>query len=133
MTAVDISAVALERLAQAAQRRGLADRVHPLHADLDAWRPAPDAHDLVLQTAFFDRALLPSLAAAVRPGGRLILEVFNQRRLVTHPGFTPDFTARPGELVALCQGWTVLHAAEEAGESGDRAQLVAQRPPAAPP
>ena len=128
VTAVDISPVALERLAREARRRGLAALVHPLHADLDLWRPAPDLYDLVLVTAFFDRALLPSLAAAVRPGGQLLLEVFNQRRLVTHPAFTPDFTARPGELPALFQGWTILHSAEEAGEHGDRAQLVAQKP-----
>ncbi len=128
VTAVDISPVALERLALEAERRGLADRVHPLHADLDLWRPAPDAYDLVLQIAFFDRALLPSVAASMRPGGRLVLEVFNQRRRLTHPGFTPDFTAAPGELATLCPGWAVLHHDEHAGEHGDRSQLVALKP-----
>lgn len=128
VTAVDISVVALERLALEAERRGLGDPVHPRHADLDVWRPAPEAYDLVLQIAFFDRALLPSVVASVRPRGRLVLEVFNQRRLVTHPGFTPDFATRPGELVALCPGWTILHHDEQAGEHGDRTQLVAVKP-----
>ncbi|MCW5851677.1 MAG: methyltransferase domain-containing protein [Anaerolineae bacterium] len=129
VTAVDISTVALARLAQEAQRRGLGDRVHPRHADLDVWRPAPDAYDLVVQIAFFDRALLPSVVASVRAGGRLVLEVFNQRRLITHPGFTADFAARPGELAALCADWTILHHDEHAGEHGDRTQLVAVKPP----
>ena len=129
VTAVDISAVALERLALEANRRGLGDRVHPFHADLDVWRPAPATYNLVLQIAFFDRVLLPAVVGSVRPDGCLMLEVFNQRRLVTHPGFNADFAARPGELVALCAAWTILHHDEHAGDHGDRSQLVAVKPP----
>ena len=128
VTAVDISTVALERLAQEAQRRGLGDHIHPFHADLDVWRPAANTYDLVLQIAFFDRALLPSVVASVKPGGRLVLEVFNQRRFITHPGFTPDYAARPGELAAFCAHWTILHHDEHAGDHGDRTQLVAVKP-----
>ncbi|MGA5358174.1 SAM-dependent methyltransferase [Streptomyces purpurascens] len=78
VTAVDISAVAVERLAALARSHGLGDRVTTVRADLHRSCP-PGEFDLVcahyLHTPFdLDRAtVLRSAAHALRPGGRLLV------------------------------------------------------------
>ncbi|MCZ4607782.1 class I SAM-dependent methyltransferase [Streptomyces sp. Lzd4kr] len=78
VTAVDISAVAVERFAALARSHGLGDRVTTVRADLHRSFP-PGGFDLVcahyLHTPFdLDRAtVLRSAAHALRPGGRLLV------------------------------------------------------------
>jgi SAM-dependent methyltransferase len=78
VTAVDFAATALERGAQAAAAAGLADRVEWLRADLRSWIPPADGYDLV-SAQFFHlppderAAVFGTLAAAVAPGGRLLV------------------------------------------------------------
>ncbi|WP_328336609.1 class I SAM-dependent methyltransferase [Streptomyces violaceus] len=78
VTAVDISAVAVERLSALARAHGLGDRVTTVRADLLESCP-PGQFDLVcahyLHTPFdMDRAIvLRSAAHALRPGGRLLV------------------------------------------------------------
>ncbi|ARQ69149.1 SAM-dependent methyltransferase [Streptomyces marincola] len=78
VTAADISAVAVERLAGLARSHGLGDRVTAVRADLRTSFP-PGAFDLIcahyLHTPFdLDRStVLRSAAHALRPGGRLLV------------------------------------------------------------
>jgi len=78
VTAVDISAVAVDRLAALARSHGMDDRVTPVRHDLHQSFP-PGAFDLIcahyLHTPFdLDRAtVLRSAAHALRPGGRLLV------------------------------------------------------------
>ncbi|MCF3141647.1 class I SAM-dependent methyltransferase [Streptomyces platensis] len=78
VTAVDISAVAVERLAALARSHGLDDRVTTVRHDVHQSFP-PGGFDLVcahyLHTPFdLDRAtVLRSAAYALRPGGRLLV------------------------------------------------------------
>jgi SAM-dependent methyltransferase len=85
VTAVDVSAVALERAAAAARAAGpdaagrdIAQAISWRREDLLTWVPEPDRYDLVsAQFMHFPRAELAAfhrrLAAAVRPGGTLLL------------------------------------------------------------
>ncbi|MGH4033458.1 SAM-dependent methyltransferase [Actinomycetota bacterium Odt1-20B] len=78
VTAVDISAVAVGRVAERARARGLGDRVVGLRHDVHQSFP-PGSFDLVcahyLHTPCdLDRvSVLRSAAAALRPGGRLLV------------------------------------------------------------
>ncbi|MFD9424230.1 MULTISPECIES: cyclopropane-fatty-acyl-phospholipid synthase family protein [unclassified Streptomyces] len=78
VTAIDISAVAVERLASLARAHGLDDRVITVRHDVHTSFP-PGGFDLIcahyLQTPFdLDRATaLRSAAHALRPGGRLLV------------------------------------------------------------
>lgn len=78
VTAVDLSAAALEVAALHATREGLADRVTWQQADLTTWHPTQE-YDLVtsafLHSPFeFPReAILRRAVSAVAPGGRLLV------------------------------------------------------------
>ncbi|SBU97643.1 Methyltransferase domain-containing protein [Streptomyces sp. Ncost-T6T-1] len=78
VTAVDVSATALERVAAGADAAGLADRVHPIRHDLA--RSFPDgAFELVTASYFHTPVEIPReqvlrrAAEAVAPGGLLVL------------------------------------------------------------
>jgi len=80
VTAVDFSAVALERAAGHARERDgdLAARIEWVRADLTAWHPNPGRYDLVtaqyLHLPSVGRpALFRRLAVAVAPGGTLLV------------------------------------------------------------
>jgi SAM-dependent methyltransferase len=80
VTAVDISAVALDRAAAHAAARGddIARRISWRQADLFSWDPGSEQFDLVsAQFMYLPEAELKSLhrrlAAAVRPGGTLLI------------------------------------------------------------
>jgi SAM-dependent methyltransferase len=78
VTAVDFSAVALERAAVAARARGVGDRIEWRHEDLDVWTPPAGRFDLVtahyLHATWSDRrGMFRGLAAAVAPGGTLLV------------------------------------------------------------
>jgi SAM-dependent methyltransferase len=104
VTAVDISAVALDRAAGHAAQAGdeVAARITWQRADVLSWDPAPQRYDLV--SAQFMQlpgpaltALHRRLAAAVRPGGTLLVVGHHPSDLETsaHRPHRPDlmFTA----------------------------------------
>jgi SAM-dependent methyltransferase len=80
VTGADVSTVALRRAAESAVQAGteIADRITWLQADFLSWDPAPQQFDLVsAQFLHLPRPSLESLyrrlAAAVRPGGTLLV------------------------------------------------------------
>lgn len=97
-TTLDISAGMLEHLGNKARALGLADRVHPVRADLDAAWPAVGPADLVWASTSLHHMADPGRAlaeihAALRPGGLLAVAEFD-----TLPRFLPEDlgTGRPG-------------------------------------
>ena len=101
VTAVDISAVALERGAAQAAERGadVARRIDWRHEDLAAWVPAEASYDLV-SAQFMHlpkkprEAIFRALAAAVAPGGSLLIVGHHPSDLQI-----PGLRGRPPELL----------------------------------
>lgn len=89
-TAVDASEAMLEHLGREAEKRGLAGRVTPLLADLDAEVPPVGSVDLVWASASLhhladpDR-ILTEIAGLIRPGGLMAVV-----ELDGFPRFVPD-------------------------------------------
>jgi SAM-dependent methyltransferase len=93
VTAVDISVVALDRAAAHAAARGeeIARRISWLQGDLLSWDPGSQQFDLVsAQFMYLPEAGLRSLhrrlAAAVRPGGTLLIVLHHPDSMHAGPG-----------------------------------------------
>lgn len=107
VTAVDLADAALDALALESERRGL--DVHPVHADLDTFRPAPASYDLVIDTYFLDRRLWPSMSAALRGGGLISVETFTvDRRFRAGLRVPRTRLLERGELAGAFPGLDVL-------------------------
>jgi SAM-dependent methyltransferase len=83
-TAMDSSGVGLEKALRLAAEKKVA--IDVIQADLEHWTPPPASFDaLVLTYVHLPPAMRPlahqRLAAALRPGGWLILEAFHPRQL----------------------------------------------------
>ncbi|GAA3754416.1 SAM-dependent methyltransferase [Micromonospora maritima] len=136
VTAVDVSSVALDRLAVEAERAGVAERVTTLRHDVTEGFP-PGRFDLV-SAQFFQSPLvlprekvLPPAAAAVAPGGRLL--VVEHGAPPPWSGLDPDDPrfATPEEILAAValdpDGWEIerLGAARRiASHDGHTGELV---------
>lgn len=111
--AVDVSPVGL------AAGAALAPGVSWIAHDLTAGLPVAGPYDVVVCQRYRDPALYPALAAALAPGGLLVLTVLSE---VGDSG--GSFRAAPGELTAAFPDLEHLSHVEEDGQ----ATLVARRP-----
>jgi SAM-dependent methyltransferase len=125
VTAVDVSAVALERAASAALAVGgdIAKEITWRREDLLAWGPEPDRYDLVsAQFMHFPRAELAAfhqrLAAAVRPGGTLLLIAHHPEDLHAARHGRPDLFWYAEDIAASLEpGRWEVSVAEASGRS----------------
>jgi thioredoxin reductase/SAM-dependent methyltransferase len=108
VTAVDLSQVALDRGARAAEERGLADRVDWRQADLSEEAPEPAAYDLVTSAFLHPPAdvreeVLRALADAVAPGGTLLVVGHDPSDLALgiREDARPEYFAPAQELAAV--------------------------------
>jgi len=124
VVALDASQIAIGSLRAAAVERGVADRIDAHVADLDDGLPqgSDGRYDLVICQRFRDPRLFRQLAAAVAPGGVLVITVLSQVG-AADPG---PFHAPPGDLLAGfgASGLEIVRHTEGDGE----ATLVGRRP-----
>jgi 2-polyprenyl-3-methyl-5-hydroxy-6-metoxy-1,4-benzoquinol methylase len=123
--AVDVSAVGLA----AAARVGADLPVRWWRHDLDAGLPegCTGPYDVVVCQRFRDPALYPALAAALAPGGLLVITVLSE--VDEGPG---PWRAPAGELLGAFGGLDVLVHAEANGEASLVALLRAPAGPSRP-
>lgn len=100
VTAVDVSDVALDLLATEAGRRGVAEAITLVHADLGKWRPS-GRFGLVLCTGYWDRVVFERAHPAVAAGGMLAWEALtiDARRL--RPDLPAEWCVAAGEPASL--------------------------------
>lgn len=134
VTAVDISAVGIERGKHSAAERQL--QIDWLVADLDE----PDVpalprarYDLIVWVRYIQRALLPHLLERLAPGGVLLCEQHLATTAEVAGPRSAAFRLDPGELRRGAHGLTVLHDYEGPitdpdGRTVMLAQLVASAP-----
>ena len=117
VTAVDFSRVGLDKGRRLAAARGVEDRVDWVVADLDDYRPAAGAFDLVLIAYFQVRAellakVLAGAAAALAPGGTLFVIGHDLANLTEGTGGPqyPEVLYTPDAIIAELPGLRVLRA-----------------------
>jgi hypothetical protein len=128
--AVDASDVALQLLADEAERRGLSGLITLVHADLRVWRPEAGAYSVALCTGYWDRDLFPAAARAVAPGGLLGWEAYTIETRRDRPSFPPAWCLADGEPASLLPpGWLILG---QTDLPGAKRRLLARAPRAFP-
>lgn len=101
VTGIDKSQEAIDSVANLGQA---------IQADIEGgpW-PLPDRQfDAVIVTHYLWRPLWPQILASVKPGGMLLYETFGQGNEAYGKPSRPDFLLAPGELLQVCQGWTIV-------------------------
>ena len=123
VTAVDVSARGLEKLARRARAQGVAARVHAIRHDLDRGLPPLDGQlDLITCIDFHAPALMPAARALLAPGGMLLVQV-----LLDAGGRSGAFRARPGAVLEFAGDLEVLVHREAPDAERPVAQLLARR------
>ncbi len=127
----DISAVAIQALADLAIRRGL-----PLTAeqrDVTADLPAPASFNIIVVSRFLDRALAPAISAALREHGLLFYQTFIREKVSDTGPRNPAYRLEANELLRLFRSLHLIYYHEEGnvGNTGqgfrNEAMLVAQK------
>src|SRR5438309_9932742 len=125
--AVDLSLEGLRILHERAQAAGV--RVNRILADIGAFACRPASYDLIVDTFFLERRLVPRFWRWLRPGGTLYFETHIKR-----PGAPSHsrYALRPEEARRLFARWEILDYAEGPESDGSRTidtvRLVARRP-----
>jgi SAM-dependent methyltransferase len=97
VTGIDLSAVAVEKCREKAERLGLP--IEALVADLEHHTLPIEEYDLIVNFYYLQRGLVPHIVAALKPGGVLVFETFTIDQLQFGWGpKLPDHLLRPGEL-----------------------------------
>ena len=134
--AMDISEVALEQIAAAATAEGLSVTCHQRDfeppAPLAASPFEPDRYDLAVMMRYTNLPLLPYIAAALRPGGYLVTEVYLKSDRADAGPRNPDYRVTSGALREAAAGLETIAylegvATDREGRSTPLAQLVARR------
>ncbi len=100
--AIDYSEAGLVLLSSQARREGLA--IWPVAADLTEFPIPRNRFDLVVNVCFLERAIVPALRAALRPGGAILFDTFTvDQAAIGHPR-NPDFLLGRYELRAMLEG-----------------------------
>lgn len=125
----DISPVAIDQLAT--QARGLS--LHPKTVDIQATSLSGRYYDVIVVSYFLDRSLAPAIIEALRPGGLLFYQTFNQQQCGRGPSRSA-WRLQDNELLHLFAPLLVRYYREDGlcADTGlgiaDEARLVAQKP-----
>jgi tellurite methyltransferase len=99
VVAIDYAQTALRTLLTIARTERLS--VFPLAADLSAFALPRGRFDAILNINFLDRALVPRLIEALRPGGALLFDTFLIDQAATGHPRNPAFMLQHYELRAM--------------------------------
>lgn len=124
VTAVDISDDGLALLAAEARRRGVADLITLVQADLGAWQP-PAQYALVLCTGFWDRAVFARAAGAVAAGGVLGWEAYTLAARPGRPSLPEQWCLGQGEPASLLPPGFAVTSQDDVRET--RRRMLARR------
>lgn len=133
VVAVDWAQRGIDAMLAEARRRGVADRIEPVVADIEAggFRVEPDRYDVVCDFYFLSRPLFPAMRDGVKRGGLFVAAIHVESPSAEAPH---RFLLEPGELRRVVDGWgfEVLTSSEGASQEGGHhhatAQIVARRP-----
>jgi tellurite methyltransferase len=95
----DISAVAVAKVQQAADEKGLDVTVKQV--DIQKNTLPENSFDVIVITRFLDRAVCREIMAALKPEGLLFYQTYTKQKITDSPPHNPDFLLAENELLSL--------------------------------
>jgi len=129
--AFDYSEVAMQKLSDYASSHSLA--LSTATVDLEKISLPSEHYDLIIGSYYLQRELFSQLLSALKPGGLFFYQTFSGHCVDGAGPENPDFRLKPGELLTICSGHSILYYREDDGScQGDtcfngEAMIVAQR------
>ncbi|HEC28505.1 MAG TPA: class I SAM-dependent methyltransferase [Gammaproteobacteria bacterium] len=128
----DISDVAIEGLQTRVDQAAI--DIHAHVRDVETSPPEQNRFDVIVISYFLERNIIPSLIAALRPGGLMFYQTFTRQRVTARGPAQDEFRLAGQELLQLFHGLKVLYYREE-GTAGDiqqgcrdEAQYIGMKP-----
>ena len=100
VTAWDLSPVAIERLKKRADDEPLNQLVAEVR-DIEQAPPPADSFDVIVVSYYLERALVPHIIGALKPGGLLFYQTFTRIAVGVEGPSNPDFRLGDNELLQL--------------------------------
>jgi SAM-dependent methyltransferase len=126
VTGVDISEAGLKKAhALAAEKKVTLTTVV---TDLEQYTIPPDTFDLIICTYYLQRDLFPKIAAALKPGGMVVIETYTVDHLRYRPKFNKAFLLERNELLRLLPGLRVVRYQDVDTGDAAYASILAQKP-----
>jgi tellurite methyltransferase len=100
VSAWDLSPVAIERLKKTAEHMQL-NRLTAEVRDIEQAPPPADSFDVIVISYYLERALVPHIIGALRPGGLLFYQTFTRIAVGSEGPSNPDFRLGDNELLRL--------------------------------
>ena len=119
VTAWDSSDVAITALQETAQEQQLA--IQAVVRDVETHPPGPEAFDVIVVSYFLERAIIPALIQALKPGGLIYYQTFTRQRVSERGPQRAAYRLADQELLQLFSGLQILFYREE-GRVGDMQQ-----------
>ena len=126
VTGVDISETGLHKAQALASEKGVP--LTTLLADLEQYEIPPNTFDVIICTYYLQRDLFPKIAAALKPGGMVLIETYTMDHLQYRPTFNPAYLLEPNELLGLLPGLRVSRYQDVDDGHTAFASILAQKP-----
>ncbi|MDR4487743.1 MAG: class I SAM-dependent methyltransferase [Nitrospirales bacterium] len=126
VTGVDISETGLHKAQALASEKGVP--LTTLLADLEQYEIPPNTFDVIICTYYLQRDLFPKIAAALKPGGMVLIETYTMDHLQYRPTFNPAYLLEPNELLGLLPGLRVWRYQDVDDGYTAFASILAQKP-----
>ncbi|QPJ61072.1 MAG: methyltransferase domain-containing protein [Candidatus Nitronauta litoralis] len=121
---IDISEVGLKKAHKLAAQNNT--RIATRVVDLENAQLEKDKYDVVLCTYYMQRNLIPQMKAAVKKGGMVVFETYNEDYL-KYRKFNPEWVLKHNELLELFKDFKIIR--YQAFDDGTEAysSIIAQR------
>lgn len=126
VTGVDISEAGFNKARALASENGV--NLTTVVADLEQYTIPPNIFDVILCTYYLQRDLFPKMAAALKPGGMILIETYTMDHLRYRPQFHREYLLERNELLTLLPGLRVLRYQEVDTGQEAFASILAQKP-----
>jgi tellurite methyltransferase len=129
VTAIDISSVAMKKARLLAKENGV--RINTVTANIFKYDFPSESFDVIVNFYFVNKEVHQKMKRWLKPGGLIIFEAFTLKEKINNPKMKEDKEdsfLKPGELLKLFPGYTVLKYEEPLHQKKYTASAIIKKP-----